>query len=479
VLSSTVLSFANFDYITAKTVTRHSLAVPRSSVDEPVALKKPPSDTFVKARKASLQKNEEQTIPVAGAKEADNNNMPLKIVVGIAVVALASLVVAWLIKHHKEIEAPHLPETPPPSNAKSSKPPPKISDPNAKSTSQSKPHNSSPNPIQPTASNPQTDESFYHLRYNGQTNTWEPVIDNTTERQQHEDIIADLTRQHEESMNRMTERLKNDAQGTWQNIDGTEVWIETPQRSDGEVPKNTTVAKPPKNEQKPPKNEQKPPNTDHKTQTKIFQEIFQGGLNWNTEAHHPNNTTPQPQPKTEYRLPNPSEQGGNHHSQTGFTSEASGSPHTHTDFNQESTDFWAEFEAKRKRAEQEMNDYLKGVSGHSPYPPADDPYTHNANTGYDYLNSHGLPYNLDNSGLNGYNANSTYPHNTGGNYQSDWQQQQIDVFLQQSQQQSDEFRKRCQEQQDELLRQQEEERRRAWENSSQNLNWDSDFGFGS
>ena len=122
VFSARLLPFPNFDYSTAKTVLSNDLAVPRSSVDEPVALKRTPPDTFVKARKPSPEEEEEGDEPVAVPKKADDN-MPLKIVVGIAAVALVSLVVAWLIQHHRETTPPHLSETPPPSKPKGSKPP--------------------------------------------------------------------------------------------------------------------------------------------------------------------------------------------------------------------------------------------------------------------------------------------------------------------------------------------------------------------
>jgi hypothetical protein len=95
VLFSKVLPVASCAYSADKTVLSNGLAVPRSCVDEPLALIKYAPDTFVKARKPSIEEEEE------GAKTEDNNTA-VKIVVGIAAVALVSWVVAWLIQQHKK-----------------------------------------------------------------------------------------------------------------------------------------------------------------------------------------------------------------------------------------------------------------------------------------------------------------------------------------------------------------------------------------
>jgi hypothetical protein len=144
-VSSNIPPTNNFIY-TAKSIPfSNGLALPRSSIDKPITVKSMPPDTFIKVRKPSPEKKESKVEPEGVTKKEDSHTA-LKIIAGIAAVALVSLVVALLIQHHIETTPPskpngsklpfHPPEPP--------KPDPNPSNPSSNHGSGARPTGSSP-----------------------------------------------------------------------------------------------------------------------------------------------------------------------------------------------------------------------------------------------------------------------------------------------------------------------------------------------
>ncbi len=421
--SSKVLPFASFAYSADKTVLSNGLAMPRSSVDEPLALKSTPPDTFVKARKQS-PKEEGKAEPEGVVKQEDSHTA-LKIVAGIAGVALVCLVVALLIQHHKETKTPHLSETPSPSKPKGSTKLPKTPDPKLtheepktiiptyNATPADLPPIDPPPPSNPSNGN---EDAIFRGKFRPeQDGPWE-FVENTGGNVQ-------INREVKSPRSKTPEATPppSDESGYWEDMGGTDVWIPMPPNPDGKAP-------------------------------------------------------PRPQsPKTEYTPPNtgsrkPPKEGENHQAQSGFNPEDSSNQYTQNFSNgHESTsrDWWAEFQARQEQQQQEMNDFVQGNGSgyysnpHTGYPDAD--------TSHTGLNPDGTPLDLW-----GNTYNFTDPYSIGMN--DDWVQRSKD-FLEESQQASDKLQQQLRDQQNEFSRQQQEDQERIAREISQNLNWDSGFNF--